>query len=163
RSAVAAGNRGDAPHPERNGVGYQGAGGDPVERFCQELAAADGTAHPAADAKDAVDIVLSLVKAKGARRVLLGGGLEALPLVDALARAGVEVVRADEGSKAEYFAADVGVSGVDHLVAETGSVVLLTRPDQPRSLSLLPPVHVAVARREQIVADLFDLFEKPVT
>jgi L-lactate utilization protein LutC len=99
------------------------------------------------------------VQAKAARRVLLGGGLEALPLADALGRAGVEIARTDEVGKAEYFAADVGVSGVDYLVAETGSVVMLTRPDQPRSLSLLPPVHIAVARREQIVEDLFDLFE----
>jgi len=160
RSAVAAGNRGAAPpHPDRNGVGYQSAGGDALERFCRELAAAGGTAHRAADAKEAAEIVLSLVQAKAARRVLLGGGLEALPLADALARAGVEIVRTDEGGKAEYFAADVGVSGVDYLVAETGSVVMLTRPDQPRSLSLLPPVHIAVARREQIVEDLFDLFE----
>jgi L-lactate dehydrogenase complex protein LldG len=160
RSAVAAGNRaGAAPHPERDGVGYQGAGGDAVERFCREFAAAGGVAHRAADAKDAVDIIVSLVQAKEARRVLLGGGLEALPLADALARTGVEIVRADEGDKAEYFAADVGVSGVDHLIAETGSVVMLTRSDQPRSLSLLPPVHIAVARHEQIVEDLFDLFE----
>ena len=36
---------------------------------------------------------------------------------------------------------------------------MLTRPEQPRSLSLLPPVHIAVARREQIVADLFDWFD----
>ena len=57
------------------------------------------------------------------------------------------------------FAADVGVSGVDYLVAETGSLALFTGPGQPRSLSLLPPVHVAVAERAQLLPDLFDLFE----
>jgi L-lactate dehydrogenase complex protein LldG len=36
---------------------------------------------------------------------------------------------------------------------------MLTRPERPRSLSLLPPVHIAVARRDQIIEDLFDLFE----
>src|SRR5262245_32788417 len=150
RKAVAAGNHGAAPpHPERNGVGYQGAGVDPVERFCQEFAVAGGTVHQAADAKEAADIVLSLVQAKAARRVLLGSDLEAR--AEALTRAGVEISRAAEGDKAEYFVADVGVSGVDYLIAETGSVVMLTRPDQPRSLSLLPPVHIAVARRAQIV------------
>jgi L-lactate dehydrogenase complex protein LldG len=68
----------------------------------------------------------------------------------------------DTADKADYFAADVGISGVDYLIAETGSVVLLTKPDQPRSLSLLPPVHIAVARREQILPDLFDLFDDPL-
>jgi L-lactate dehydrogenase complex protein LldG len=48
---------------------------------------------------------------------------------------------------------------VAHLVAETGSVVLAAGPDDPRSLSLLPPVHIAIAARAQLVADLFDLFD----
>ena len=36
--------------------------------------------------------------------------------------------------------------------------MVASRPDEPRSLSLLPPVHVAVAERRQILPDLFDLF-----
>ena len=31
-------------------------------------------------------------------------------------------------------------------------------PAEPRSLSLLPPLHIAVAGRDQILPDLFDLF-----
>src|SRR5581483_12341843 len=126
RQAVAAGNHGAAPpHPARHSVGRQGAGSDAVERFCQELAATGGTPHRAADVNAAVDIVLSLIKAKQARRVLLGSGdvLASLPLEDALRRAGVEIVHAADGDKADYFAADVGISGVDYLIAETGSLV----------------------------------------
>lgn len=162
RQAVAAGNHGTAPpHPHRHNVGRQGAGSDIVERFCEEFAAAGGTAYLAPDATIAADIVLSLLHTKGARRVLLGSGavLASLNLDAALQQAGIETLRAEAADKAAYFAADVGVSGVDYLIAETGSIVLLTSPEQPRSLSLLPPVHVAVARREQLVEDLFDLFE----
>jgi L-lactate dehydrogenase complex protein LldG len=54
----------------------------------------------------------------------------------------------------------VGISGVDCLIAETGTIALLARPEEPRSLSLLPPVHIAIATRGQIVPDLFDLFER---
>jgi L-lactate dehydrogenase complex protein LldG len=49
---------------------------------------------------------------------------------------------------------------VDYLIAETGSVVLASRNEQPRSVSLLPPVHVAVAHRRQLLPDLFDLFSQ---
>ena len=49
--------------------------------------------------------------------------------------------------------------GVDHVIAETGTLVLNTRREQPRSASLLPPIHIAVAHRDQVVPDLFDLFE----
>src|SRR5262249_18337853 len=62
-------------------------------------------------------------------------------------------------SRAAFFAADIGISGVDYLIAETGTVALKARPGEPRSLSLLPPVHIAVAERGQLLADLFDLFE----
>jgi L-lactate dehydrogenase complex protein LldG len=63
-----------------------------------------------------------------------------------------------ETCRESFFAAEIGISGVDYLVAETGTVVLHSGPDQPRSLSLLPPVHIAIAERKQLVPDLFDLF-----
>ena len=62
-------------------------------------------------------------------------------------------------TREDVFAADVGITGVEAVIAETGTLVLATRPDQPRAASLLPPVHVAVAERSQILPDLFDLFD----
>jgi L-lactate utilization protein LutC len=109
--------------------------------------------------------VLELAKAAAARSVLLGRGtfLDSLNLHERLAGLGCEVVLTDTLSRtdgrAQLFAAYLGISGVNYLIAETGTVVLLTEPDQPRSLSLLPPVHIALAERNQLVPDLFDLFE----
>ncbi len=168
RRAVVAGNRAGTvpPLPERGTVGYQGAGADPVGRFCTELSAAGGFPHVVADGSAAVSTIMGLITAKSARRVLLGCGpiLDTLPLFDTLQTLGVEVTRTDvppaQGWRDAAFAADVGVSGVDHLIAETGSVALYSRPDQPRGLSLLPPIHIAVAERSQLLPDLFDLFEQ---
>jgi L-lactate dehydrogenase complex protein LldE len=53
--------------------------------------------------------------------------------------------------------ADLGLSGVGYVIAETDTLVLSARPGQMRGVSLLPPVHVAVARTEQIVATLADV------
>jgi L-lactate utilization protein LutC len=170
RRAVAEGNRpGDgAPIPLRGTVGYQGGGPDPTSRFRDELTAAGGRFHLAADPAAAADVVLGLVRERAARRVLLGRGpvLERLNLGEGLGRLGVEVDRVEDitpgRSRDAFFQAGLGVSGVDYLVAETGTVALFARPEEPRSLSLLPPVHVAVAEGSQIVADLFDLFALPV-
>jgi L-lactate dehydrogenase complex protein LldG len=52
--------------------------------------------------------------------------------------------------------ADMGLSGVDWVIAETGTLVVSALPGQMRGVSLLPPVHIAVARAEQIVATLAD-------
>ena len=63
-----------------------------------------------------------------------------------------------EAIKERLFAADIGITGVDWLIAETGSMVVCSKPGQARSLSLLPPIHIAIAESRQILPDLFDLF-----
>jgi L-lactate utilization protein LutC len=168
RQAVSAGNRpGDsAAAPLRGSVGYQGAGADPVKRFRDEWTAAGGHVHLVATRLAAVEKVLSLVRERGARRVLLGHGvfLDSLHLAEQLPAVGAEVLSPDNQSppncRDPFFAADLGVTGVDYLIAETGSLVLCARPEEPRSFSLLPPIHIAVAESSQLLADLFDLFDK---
>ena len=166
REAVAEGNRfADAPLLDpRGAVGYQGAGPDPVARFRDEFTAVGGFVHVVADAVSAREVVLALLQERSVRRVLLGAGavLDSLDLSEQLKSAGLEISFASSGgaeSRDDFFAADAGISGVDYLIAETGSLVVLSRPEQPRSLSLLPPLHIAVAHRDQILPDLFDLFE----
>lgn len=166
REAVIAGNLAGSyspTHPERGKVGYQGAGTDPVTRFHTELTVAGGFPHVVLNAATARKVVLDLVSERAIRRLLMGRGefLEALALVEPLRAAGVEVVEtgtAASENRDRLFQAEMGLSGVDYLIAETGSVVLASRPEQPRSLSLLPPIHVAIAERRQILPDLFDLF-----
>jgi L-lactate utilization protein LutC len=166
RRAVAAGNRAGHTPPlsERGHTGYQGAGADPAGRFCDQCTAAGGRVHRVGDTEVGAACVLELVRNMKARRALLGPEriLDDLGIAECLHGIGVQTWQpgeagVDDGREA-LFAADVGITGVDYLVAETGSVVVSSRPDQPRSLSLLPPVHIAVAHREQIVPDLFDLF-----
>jgi L-lactate dehydrogenase complex protein LldG len=165
RHAVKEGNRaGHAPPlPERGNTGYQGSGSDPVSQFCDACTAAGGNVHRAATAEAALACVLDLVQSREARRVLLSRDsiLKELGLAEQLRDLGIEVWRHDEpdsgNARDSLFSAEIGITGVDYLIAETGSVVVASRPDHPRSLSLLPPVHIAIARREQIVPDLFDL------
>jgi L-lactate dehydrogenase complex protein LldG len=45
---------------------------------------------------------------------------------------------------------------VDYVIAETGTLVLTAQAGQMRGVSLLPPVHVAVARTSQVIATLDD-------
>lgn len=52
----------------------------------------------------------------------------------------------------------IGVTSADHLVADTATLVLRTRPGQPRSVSLVPSIHVAVVPADRMVADLPELY-----
>lgn len=47
--------------------------------------------------------------------------------------------------------ADVGITGVDCAIAETGSLVLSAGPGRPRGVSLLPRLHIALVRESQLV------------
>lgn len=166
KNAVVEGNRAGAapPLPERAGIGYQGAAPDPVQRFCQELANAGGTAHLAADAVAVMHTIQSILQANNARKIVLsrGGLIDRLNLPTKLKEIGMDVKTLDDmppNSREDFFAADVGITNVYRLIAETGSVVVAANPNEPRSASLLPPVHIAIADRSQILPDLFDLFD----
>ena len=59
----------------------------------------------------------------------------------------------------ELETCDVGISECDALVAQTGSVLVTNRSAGGRALSVLPPHHVVLARRKQLIADLPAAFE----
>ena len=53
-----------------------------------------------------------------------------------------------------------GVSEASYGLADTGSVVLAASPDEPRSRSLLPDVHVSLLGEDRILPGLDELFAK---
>ena len=68
---------------------------------------------------------------------------------------GLPVVRTDSGYDVhELESCDAGVSTCEALVAQTGSVLVTSKSSGGRALSILPPHHVVIARREQLIADL---------
>jgi L-lactate dehydrogenase complex protein LldG len=60
-------------------------------------------------------------------------------------------------------ACDAGITECDALIAQTGSVLVTSRSAGGRAASVLPPHHVVLARREQLLPDLpatFDLLKR---
>jgi L-lactate utilization protein LutC len=163
RQAVREGNTaGSPPLPTRGQVGYQGAGADRLARLQSELQAAGGKFHRATDRVHAIEIIRALLLERNAQRILLGDGplLDSLLLEEAFIGLDIRPIGdiAEATQRETYFAADVGISEADYVIAETGTIVQKTRRDQPRSVSLLPPVHIVVGDESCLVDDLFDLF-----
>jgi L-lactate utilization protein LutC len=137
-----------------------------VARFGEQLKAAGGALYVVPHREAAADQVIELVKARDCHRALLGCSafVDSLGFAERLAALNIQVLRTDaftaENCRGPFFQADIGISGVDYLIAETGSVALLAQRKEPRSVSLLPPVHIAVAERAQVLPDLFDLFAR---
>jgi L-lactate dehydrogenase complex protein LldG len=73
---------------------------------------------------------------------------------------GLPLVRVDSGYDVnDLESCDVGVTECDALIAQTGSVLITSRSAGGRALSVLPPHHLVVARRDQLLPDLPAAFE----
>ncbi|MCS6977966.1 MAG: lactate utilization protein [Gemmatales bacterium] len=178
RKAVTKGNRlGEADLPLPNDrVGHQHLGNDLVAAFCSALQRANGIPHAVPSWHDAGRLLRELVQQAGGRNIILSRGPweDRLDLHWLICEGKWRVWQAPlpcpepdwcgddddrEERKRRLFEAEIGITGADWLIAETGSVVLVSRPEQPRSISLLPRVHIVLAGSDQILADLYDLFD----
>lgn len=122
-------------------------------RRCMEAARTEFLDATAAGWPDALHAFLV---AEGLRRVVYGPATEAGRRLAAAVRSpsGVELVPYDrpvEEMKVVLFSeVDAGFTTVRCAIAATGSLVLWPSPEEPRLLSLVPPVHVALLDRRTI-------------
>jgi L-lactate dehydrogenase complex protein LldG len=100
--------------------------------------------------------LLELRDREGWKKIGSHGG----ELTDAAYRAlGLPICRTDQRyDAADLESCDAGITECDSLVAQTGSVLVTSRSAGGRALSVLPPHHVVLAKREQLLADLPDAF-----
>lgn len=78
-------------------------------------------------------------------------------VAEALHALGVELVPA-QSDKHLVAACELGVTGVDAALPETGTLLLHSSPDRPRVVSLLPRVHLAIFTSAVLRADLHQAF-----
>ena len=64
---------------------------------------------------------------------------------------------ARERLRAAFLAAEMGISGANFMVAETGTLITVTNEGNGRMCTTLPPLHVAVVGIEKVVPDLESL------
>lgn len=55
---------------------------------------------------------------------------------------------------------DVGITRADYGIANTGSLAVMSSPQQSRAVSLLPPVHIAILDRKDILPQMGDIFAR---
>jgi L-lactate dehydrogenase complex protein LldG len=88
------------------------------------------------------------------KRLALHAG-ELTSAIGALLPDSLEQVRIEHGyDKLLMESCDAGLSECESLVAQTGSVCVTSRSSGGRALSVLPPHHLVLARRAQLLPDL---------
>ncbi|MDN3555694.1 LutC/YkgG family protein [Halomonas maura] len=103
-----------------------------------------------------------VLRDKGVRRLALGREHPvAAAAREALAGGDIELVAVDrdiESWQRELFeSVDAGLTSTGGGIAETGSLWLWPTPDEPRLLSLVPPIHIAVLDAEALEDTLHDV------
>lgn len=83
--------------------------------------------------------------------------LKQLGIADSLRSLGVELV-SPNADKHDMALCDLGITEADYILPETGTLVLRSSAEQPRAVSLLPGIHLAVVRPEMLRADMHQVF-----
>jgi L-lactate dehydrogenase complex protein LldF len=182
-----------------------------LEQFCQQAQANGLIVHHAADARQAVQIVLDIARQNNAQLIAKSKTMvsEEIELNHGLQAAGLKVVETDLGEfivqireeppshiitpavhlvreevgrtfqeklgvpyttdipqmtavarkvlRETFLQADLGLSGINFGVAETGTLCILTNEGNGRMVTTLPRVHVALMGIERLVPRLEDL------
>jgi L-lactate dehydrogenase complex protein LldG len=148
-------------------IAYVGVQEDLVERFAAEVDAVGGQSFIVHDRAGVQAALSRLVEEAGATSALCWQHelLERMGLAEFLAARGI--ARHDYASLAALspdeqrrvmLGCDIGLTSCDLAIAETGTLLVCSRPGQERVASLLPPYYVTIVERRQIVADLVDGF-----
>lgn len=138
---------------------------DDWDLFAANLEEAGGHFLAAADTAEAKKILAGLIREIGAETSVAHRHplLDRIGLAGVLDSAGVSLdIIEDRYEKAStsreaLASADLGVTSADALLAESGSIALAAGPGQARGVSLLPPVHLAVAGPGSMLADITGL------
>ena len=78
-------------------------------------------------------------------------GLPHLESIEDMAKAAREVLRE------KFLQADMGISGANFLVAETGTLVIITNEGNGRMCTSAPRIHVGITGMEKVIPSLQDL------
>jgi len=114
-----------------------------------------------ATAVDARTALLRLVEAAGVKKaVVVESPLQiAAGITEALRSRNIEVYTDPTDIAAHADTADIGISGVEFGVAETGSVFQEGTAIATRLVTILPPLHVVFLPSANIVPDIPEAFE----
>ena len=144
-----------------------------VSTFEQEIEKVSGKTYRASTPAELDDTLRKILTAVNAKSVVLSRNplLTQIGLTGKLQAGGMEVSAwttgqapseggGEQSFRERAFTAEVGISGVDFVLAESGTLVLSSQTEGAQLASLAPPVHVALYRRGQVLGSMEEVLER---
>jgi L-lactate dehydrogenase complex protein LldG len=129
-----------------------------LDMFMNEITKVSGKAIILKSEDEIKDYVIRLVEEHSAKSLAIWESdfLKQINLREFLENKGLKF--APPNSKEEMAEADIGITEADFGIADTGTLVLIANEKQPRSVSLIPPIHVAILQSDVILEKMEDVF-----
>jgi L-lactate dehydrogenase complex protein LldG len=130
--------------------------GTAVERFRQALEAVAGRCVVVRDEAEAAEAVRQIAEQRSSQRVAVSDS----PLVNRVLKLTALPAEVLENASAEdLFDCDLGVTGAQWGVAETGTLVLESDAERHRLASLVPSAHVAIIESRNVRQTLGEVLQ----
>ena len=138
-----------------------GDAGAEIDLLLAEIAKLGGTTRRVASSDELQAALRELVHGERVKKATLWQSreLQELGVADALSALGVEIVSSDSDKRA-LAECDLGVTGADAALPETGTLVLRASPEHSQLVSLLPRVHLAIVPPRALRADLHQVLDE---
>jgi L-lactate dehydrogenase complex protein LldG len=142
-----------------------------IDAFKRECELVSGCVYVVENAREARHALYDLFKKTGVKRILRAESpvLHHLGLDDLIDSLGIEDLSPLQHSDdygvihinpfKRMAQAEMGITGVDYGLADTGTLVLCAGPEQDRTVSILPPIHVAIMDSGKILPHSDELID----
>lgn len=161
------------PTVDLDGVMPPLAPDDYLEKFEAEFTKVSGVAYRVSTVNELESVFQKVLVLAETQAIALSRNpiLKELKIAECLAPLGKSVTSWEAGpglegthSLADFnkasFAAGAGITGVDFVLAESGTLVLSSATEGAQVASLAPPIHIALFRRHQLVGSLDEVLAK---
>lgn len=126
-----------------------------IEEFKRNLESVGGHCHVAAGVSDAASALRAAIEKLGAAKVAISDS----PLVASIVAETLDVEFARNADRDFLFACDLGVTGAQWGIAETGTLVLESDRESHRLTSLVPPAHVCILEVDKLRETLGEVLD----
>jgi L-lactate utilization protein LutC len=136
---------------------------DPVKLFEFELNRAGGNFVNSDSPKDLIQKIGDIINKVGGNKIILGRKIDPAFLTDlknANPKLSFNTLESNLNSdelKITISSSDVSISFADYLIAETGTIVVISKNEEARTLSILTPINIIIADKNKILPDLDSL------
>lgn len=127
-----------------------------IENFRKNLEFVGGNCSVVYDETEAAEVLLSIISGKNARKIAFSNSPSVKKIVGFL-KTDAEFI--ENASADILFESDLGVTGAQWAIAETGTLVLESESEKHRLTSLVPPVHVCILEAVKIRQTLGEVLE----